>query len=281
MLFLILVLSTSLPAATALVPLRRDPYRVSSGRWHVPPVRQSVLQLPGRSLLSSPAGDYDAPPPRTDLAAPVPVPSTLPAAIRTFFLAGDYGPSVVVACLLVLCRCRALLPPPASPLSAAAEVSVVLSSVVFWWFQEHFLHRHVLHSEADWIGKEIHEGHHAMPYHHVSIDPAPLLLGWLGAAHLATRCVLPLPLAYSATIGYASAGLFYVWAHYIVHTRVPHKSKFWRVMKTNHARHHGMDDGNWFAFSLPQIDDLFGTNPTVAEARRRLRQKKGEGAETE
>ena len=39
-------------------------------------------------------------------------------------------------------------------------------------------------------------------------------------------------------------------------------------MKDHHIRHHLVDADNWLGFSLPQVDDLFGTNPDVKEFRR-------------
>merc|ERR1711957_449970 len=95
-------------------------------------------------------------------------------------------------------------------------------------------------------------------------------------------------LCLSATIGYSTAGLVYEWSHYIVHTRVkppqvsatcnstmaavvPIMSKLFIKMRDNHKRHHKVDGDNWFAFSVPVMDDMFGTNPSmkeVMEARR-------------
>jgi hypothetical protein len=195
------------------------------------------------------------------------VPTTMSEAVRVFFFSGDFGPLYVVISLLAMSvwRLNAAVPLELSDLMAFA------SAVVFWWIQEHVIHQRVLHSQWNWVGKEIHEGHHAKPYFHVSIDPAGLLLTWLAVAHVILRCIFSssLPLAVSATVGYASAGLFYEWAHYIVHTRVPLSgSEFWTRVKANHIRHHCVNHDYWFAFSLPLVDDLFQTNPSVKEARR-------------
>ena len=94
------------------------------------------------------------------------------------------------------------------------------------------------------------------------------MVSWLGAAHVLLRLVLPLPLALSATLGYASAGLFYEWAHYIVHTRVKPPNAFWKRVRDNHIRHHLVDDRYWLSFTLPIVDDIFGTNPSVEDVKR-------------
>ena len=192
------------------------------------------------------------------------VPTNMRDAVRRFFFGKDIGPILVVGTISSFMQTRFAL---ATPLSVA-DLAVLATSIVFWWVQEHVLHQKALHSNVDWVGKRIHEAHHANNYHHVSIDSAELIIGWLLAVHLFLRAVLPFHLALSATIGYAMAGLFYEWAHYIVHTKVKRKrGSFWAKMRDNHMRHHRINEQYWLAFSIPFLDDLFGTNPDVKEAR--------------
>ena len=115
------------------------------------------------------------------------------------------------------------------------------------------------------------------------IDPPALLLGWLFAAHFIGKSFLPWHLCLTATIGYAIAGLFYEWSHYIVHTRVKAPvlsqtnplfepisngaSRIFTLMRNNHIRHHRVDDRHWFAFSIPGMDDIFGTNPEIKQSK--------------
>ena len=191
-----------------------------------------------------------------------PVPTTMPAAIRRFFFGKDAGPILVVASIASFVHSRLIL----APLSATDFVAFS-ASILFWWFQEHVMHGTLLHSTFDWMGKRIHQAHHERNYFHVSIDSPELIMGWLLAVHFLLRMALPLPVALSATVGYAMAGLFYEWAHYIVHTKVKPRGSFMKRMRDNHIRHHQIDDRYWLAFSIPSIDDLFGTNPSVKEAR--------------
>lgn len=199
------------------------------------------------------------------------VPKTMSQALNRFFIGPDRGPIFVVGLLILFTSWRFMM----KPAIEADDALVFVVSIVFWWLQEHVMHERLLHSEFDWVGKGIHEGHHKKPYFHVSIDPAGLILGWLAVAHVALRFLLPLDLAISATIGYAGAGLVYEWAHFIAHTRVKPGSAFWRQVKENHIKHHLVDSRYWFAFSLPAIDDWFGTNPPVhhiKETERRVEQ---------
>ena len=197
------------------------------------------------------------------------VPTNMRDAVRRFFFGKDIGPILVVGSIASFLQTRFAL--AAAPLSVA-DLAVFATSIVFWWVQEHILHQKALHSNVDWMGKRIHEAHHAKNYFHVSIDSAELIMGWLLTVHLFLRAVLPLHLALSATIGYAMAGLFYEWAHYIVHTKVKRKrGSFWAKMRDNHMRHHRINEKYWLAFSIPALDDLFGTNPDVKEARAELK----------
>jgi Fatty acid hydroxylase superfamily len=197
------------------------------------------------------------------------VPTTMSEAIVTFFASKDYhGPRLVVLLLLGLIIQRIHIGWTVSnTLSPLDDICIAMCSIVFWWFQEHFMHKHLLHSKINWIGKHIHHQHHERPYHHISIDPAPLMLGWFIVVRLFLQFVVALPihLLLSATIAYGVAGLFYEWSHYIVHTRVrfPHGS-YWEHIKNHHARHHLVDSKHWFSFSVTQIDDIFGTNPNVS-----------------
>ena len=198
------------------------------------------------------------------------VPTTFAEAFQVFLLGSYNGPRMVIMLLFSIAIWRSTL----AQATSLVDAIVVMAMVVYWCFQEHVLHGRVLHSEIDWYGKEIHETHHAKPYHHVSIDPAWLMLTWMGVVHVGLRCLLPLPLALSATLGYASSGLWYEFLHFIVHTRVRfRKGSYLQTMKDHHARHHLIDHNYWLGFSLPAVDDLFGTNPSVAEVRRR--KKKG------
>ena len=199
------------------------------------------------------------------------VPSTWKHALYRFFI-GDAGPPLVMVAVsgFVYARLQLLAMMPYS----LSEFAIFAIAVVVWWVQEYFFHRMLLHSSSfDWIGKSIHRLHHERDYFHVSIDPPILLLGWLFAAHLAMRSILPWHASLSATVGYALAGLAYEWSHYIVHTRVKPPSpesfvsRLFLQMRDNHIRHHRVDDRYWYAFSVPAMDDLFDTNPNVKDLR--------------
>ena len=153
------------------------------------------------------------------------VPSTLSQALHHFFLK-DIGPSLVLLTISGFIYARFQLS-SSTPFSIT-ELSIFSSSILLWWVQEYFIHRVLLHSPLDWIGKSIHTSHHDKYYFHISIDPPALLLGWLFTAHFLIKALIQqYHFCLSATIGYSLAGLAYEWSHYIVHTKVkPHSAKY-------------------------------------------------------
>ena len=50
-------------------------------------------------------------------------------------------------------------------------------------------------------------------------------------------------------------------------------SRLFSQMRDNHVRHHRVDDRYWYAFSVPAMDDLFDTNPSVKDVRREAESK--------
>jgi hypothetical protein len=219
------------------------------------------------------------------------IPSTWSEAIHRFFLGKDIGPLLVVLTISTFIYQRYELLSINPP--SITELSIFITSILFWWVQEYFIHRVLLHSTYNWFGKSYHRQHHHRNYYHVAIDPPELLLGWLFTAHFIIRMVI-LPnqhqhhLCLSATIGYSLAGLVYEWSHYIVHTKVQPPSsssssssspslsssllmKWYTKMRENHMQHHLIDSRYWYAFSVTQMDDLFWTNPDCMELKEKKR----------
>lgn len=193
------------------------------------------------------------------------VPRTMREALSLFWTSKQYpGPRWVVLSLASLVGARLM---NATPFSGLMDVLVFFGAILVWVLQEHWIHGKLLHSTRDWFGKEIHQNHHAKPYYHISMDPAPLLMAWLWSAYLVFHFVLPTnALAMTATLGYACAGLFYEWTHFLVHTRVPfRRDSFWRQRKDHHQQHHLLDNRYWLSFSVPSVDSLFGTRPQVQD----------------
>lgn len=226
------------------------------------------LTLARLRLVSSNLRQFQSQEPPT-LSQEPPVPKTLREAFKVFFFGAKHGPRIVVASIIGLAAYRMTLLPAFS----VSELILAVSVVGFWCIQEHVLHRQVLHSQADWWGKRIHQGHHDRNYFHISIDPAPLMISWMSIASMGFFLALPTKeLAISASVAYSVAGLWYEWTHFIVHTKVRFRpNSYFDVCKTHHARHHRVDSNHWLAFSYPGVDNWFGTNPTMEAIREQRR----------
>ena len=55
--------------------------------------------------------------------------------------------------------------------------------------------------------------------------------------------------------------------HYIVHTRYLPTSRLGKRIRMHHLLHHTRSEAHWLAFTVPQVDALFGTNPQPASVR--------------
>jgi hypothetical protein len=49
--------------------------------------------------------------------------------------------------------------------------------------------------------------------------------------------------------------------HYIVHTRYLPTSRLGRRVRMHHLLHHTRSEAHWLAFTVPEVDKLFGTLP--------------------
>lgn len=184
--------------------------------------------MASRVVQERPPANMELKPKNTKPKAEV-VPKTMPEALRVFFFSIDgFGPFIISTTLIILTYYRITALGPVTLLDGFTAGL----TTVFWSVQEHLLHDRVLHSSLDWIGKEIHQGHHHKPYFHISIDSPALMLVWMTTAHVILRSLLPWPLAITATIAYATAGLFYEWSHYIVHTKVKPPNAFFNKCAT-------------------------------------------------
>ncbi|KAI8468405.1 MAG: hypothetical protein J3K34DRAFT_522960 [Monoraphidium minutum] len=192
------------------------------------------------------------------------VPDTFEAAQRLFFAHPSAAAPVAGVAALSACRLQC------GPLTLL-DLAVAAGVVAFWLVQEWVVHKWLLHSSFEWAGKEVHKSHHALPYFHVSIDPAWMILGAMALAGGAAWTAFGGgPLALTAAATYYSAGLLYEWLHFIVHTRwapPPGPAFAWlRAVRRHHMLHHMRNEDYWLSFSLPAVDLLFGTLPPTSAA---------------
>jgi hypothetical protein len=184
------------------------------------------------------------------------VPKTWEEVVTVFFS----QPSVLLPAAAILVLGAYRLQQPFSLVDPVVSAGVA----AFWLLQEWVVHAKLLHSDFQWFGKDIHEHHHTRPYFHVSVDPPGLIGGVMAlAAAVFYVSFQGSPLAFTAIVTYFTMGLIYEWLHYVVHTQwVPPPSATWlRAIRRHHMLHHCRNEEFWLSFTLPAVDQLFGTLP--------------------
>ena len=152
----------------------------------------------------------------------------------------------------------------AKQLTTAETVALVASGWLFWTLMEYWIHRIVFHFEPEsgpgarfhWI---IHGVHHDHPN-----DPLRLVMPPSVSVPLAAGFYL----LFLAVLGHAAGNVFasgffvgylaYDMTHYYLHHFTP-KTRFGKLMRELHMRHHFQDDTRGFGISAPFWDYIFGT----------------------
>lgn len=199
---------------------------------------------------------------------PRPTPAaTLADAVRLF--AGHPSPRILAGLSVALAGARVTRGP-----LRGRDVAVVAGVAAWWPFQEWLAHKYVLHAKPRRIaGRELdpavaryHRRHHADPWR---LDLA-LLPTWflvptgplLGTLWL--RATPDLPTALTGMAATSVATLVYEWTHFLTHTAYRPRHGWYRTLQRRHRLHHFKDEHLWYGFTVPFVDDLFGTAPDPA-----------------
>jgi hypothetical protein len=146
----------------------------------------------------------------------------------------------------------------------------IVAGVAAWWpLQEWLAHRYVLHAPPRRIaGREIdpkvarlHRSHHADPWNNVGL-PLSFLIPAVPVHALVWAAVTPnRRRALTGMLAFGSATLVYEWTHFLTHTSYRPKRSWFRKLQRRHRLHHFKDENKWLGFTVPYVDDLFGTAP--------------------
>jgi dihydroceramide fatty acyl 2-hydroxylase len=164
-----------------------------------------------------------------------------------------FGPAIVV--LFVL---------GARELGTLEVLGLVLGGYLFWTLTEYWIHRLIFHFEPDsgpgarlhWIIHGVHHDHPNDPLRLV-MPPSvsvPLAAAFYGLFVLVMGSAAGSVFASGFLLGY----LVYDMTHYYLHHFTP-KTRFGKVMRELHMRHHFQDDTRGFGISAPFWDYVFGT----------------------
>jgi hypothetical protein len=145
--------------------------------------------------------------------------------------------------------------------------------VPIYVFGEWAIHVHLLHLRPiRWRGRRVelmtarsHRMHHEDPHNLFMI----LLGPWEAAALLAlvpvVAAVFVAPLGLSAALtacatGYVLIGV-YEWTHFLIHTAVRPRSRYYRSIHRGHRLHHFKNERYWHGITNTVSDRVLGTNP--------------------
>ena len=152
----------------------------------------------------------------------------------------------------------------ARELTTGETVALVAVGWLFWTLMEYWIHRIVFHFEPEsgpgarlhWI---IHGVHHDHPNDPLRLVMPPSVSVPLAAAfYVLFVLIMGTPSGNVFAAGFLLGYLVYDMTHYYLHHFTP-KSRFGKVLRELHMRHHFQDDTRGFGVSAPFWDHVFGT----------------------
>jgi hypothetical protein len=190
--------------------------------------------------------------------------STLWGAVKLFFTLPS--PQLFGVTIVVFACGRPFVGPLELP-----DLWIALGVLVYWPFQEWFLHQHLLHFKPrKFLGFTIdpfpgryHRFHHRHPWRieTATLPLPPMLLAT--PTHWALWWVFTpsLERAVTGIVCFTLAALTYEWTHYLTHTPYRPRFSYYRKIWRNHRLHHFKHEAYWHSFTVPYIDTWFFTNP--------------------
>ena len=155
------------------------------------------------------------------------------------------------------------------------EWMAIAGVLLYWPFQEWWMHRVLLHLppielggrsvELDFAKK--HRLHHADPTHLPLIFlPLPTvvvsLVVFSSIAGALSDWALSFIFVFMGTASFST--LLYEWTHYLTHSRYLPQTAFFKRIWKQHRWHHYKNEKYWYSFTVPHIDGWMGTGPQVS-----------------
>ncbi|CAO5181635.1 Sterol desaturase [Frankia sp. AiPs1] len=189
-------------------------------------------------------------------------------------------PPVLLGCVGVLAAVRAVR----GPWRPGRDGRVVLAAASAQPFVEWGVHRLLLHaSPGTWLGAI---GYQAAGYGHEQHhgDPTSLDTMFLRPREVIIGTALAVGPAVFGPVGVATGALCagagvlaYDWTHFLLHTRVPPRSAYYRCLHRGHRLHHYRNERYWLGVTSPLGDlimrtrprrDAVGVSPTISHPQR-------------
>ncbi|EIV95646.1 sterol desaturase family protein [Frankia sp. QA3] len=186
---------------------------------------------------------------------------TLAAAARRFL--AHPRPPVLLGCVGTLAAVRAARGP-----WRARDTRVAVAAAVAQPFVEWGVHRLLLHarpaSRLGAVGYQLagygHEQHHRDPtdLDTMFLRPREVITG---TAVAALPALLGPPSAATAALCAGVGVLAYDWTHFLIHTRVPPRTAYYRRLWRGHRLHHYRNERYWLGVTSPLGDLALRTDP--------------------
>ena len=154
------------------------------------------------------------------------------------------------------------------------EWGAIAGILLYWPFQEWWMHRVLLHLPPLRIGGRSYELDFAKKHRLHHADPTFLPLIFLPLPTVVVSLVLFTSIAgvisgwdpsfilvFMGTASFST--LLYEWTHYLTHSRYLPQTAFFRRIWKQHRWHHYKNEKYWYSFTIPQIDGWMGTGPEV------------------
>lgn len=156
-----------------------------------------------------------------------------------------------------------------------ADLLPIVGLVVVWPIQEWMIHVFLLHFKPIPLGRftidfptpRDHRLHHRDPWNykilfiplHTYFYSLPLLvLLWLSISP-------SFPIAMTGICVHLALTLHYEWIHFLIHTRVQPKTRYYQNLWRGHRLHHFKSEHYWFGVTRTEADWLLQTAPGVKE----------------
>jgi hypothetical protein len=191
-------------------------------------------------------------------------PSTIGEALPIFLRHGS--PRILIASAVVAIAARLWL--GAWSLWDIVPVAAVFA---YWPMQEWLIHVFILHLKPvrlfgytiDTRVPRSHRAHHRDPWNYeILFIPMHSFLYSLPINVLIWHFVTPTPaLAATGILIVLLFTMHYEWVHFLVHTRVSPRTRFYQRLWRNHRLHHFKNEHYWYGVTRLEGDRWLGTDP--------------------
>jgi hypothetical protein len=191
-------------------------------------------------------------------------PSTIAEALPIFLRHGS--PRILIVSLVVAVAARLWLAD-----WSLWDLVPVAAIFAYWPMQEWLIHVFILHFKPVQIfGRTIdprvprsHRAHHRDPWNYeILFIPMHSFIYSLPLNVLIWHFVTPTPaLAATGILTVILFSMHYEWVHFLVHTRVSPRTRFYQRLWRNHRLHHFKNEHYWYGVTRLEGDRLLGTDP--------------------